>query len=91
MNAGDAGDAADEADHRLLRRALGLEVPGHLELLEHPPLDAVLLATQISRLACPERRAVRVHLVAFPLLLAAAQLLGGLAGQLDPAATVELL
>lgn len=52
MDAGDAGDAAGEADHRLLWRALGLEVTGHLELLEQAPLDAALLATQVPRLAC---------------------------------------
>lgn len=55
MNAGDARDAASKADHRLLRRALGLEVSGHLELLEHAPLDPSLLAAQIPRLARLER------------------------------------
>lgn len=91
MDAGNTRNLTNKAYHRLLRRPFGPEATGQPELLEHPPFNAALLATQIPRLACLERRAIRVHLGADPLLLAAAQLLGSLAGQLGPTTAIQLL
>lgn len=89
--AGDARDANGEADLYLWRRFLGPREAGHFQLFEHAPLDPSILSAQIPRFACVDRRAVRLHLGADSLPLAARQMLGNLSGELGLAAAVELL
>lgn len=89
--AGDARDANGEADHYLWWRFLGPKVAGHLQLFKHSPLDPSILAAQIPRFACVDRRAVRLHLSADSLPLAARQMLGSFSGKLGLATAVELL